>query len=74
MMFEVDVSLRGLGTEKKEMVPIVLTTDSSEEFLFKDWVRMIISTKKSFKINFVSIEAVDISLQYLAEFKHEVSY
>ncbi|ELT88790.1 hypothetical protein CAPTEDRAFT_189649 [Capitella teleta] len=73
MMFEVSVSLRGYGTAKQEMLPIVLNALASEELPFRDWLMMVIEAKKGFKINFGCIEAVDISLQYLVEFQDQVS-
>ena len=73
MMIEGDISLRGLGTDKQEMVPVMgqpPATDS--DVSFDEWLGQVQQTDKGLKLDFQNIEAVELCLQKIRVRKNQV--
>ena len=73
-MIEADVMLRGQGTDKQTLIPVMAqhpATDSS--LTFDDWLDAVIrSSRKGIKIDFQSNDAIEITLQKLKDKKAQV--
>ena len=73
-MIEADVLLRGQGTDKQEMVPIMAhPPDVQSDLTFSEWLNIGSTSGKGLKVDFKSIEAVELCLQSLATLKSTVS-
>ena len=73
MMLEADVVLRGQGSANQQLVPVVAHPPFSDgDLTLKDWLHMAKNSTKGFKLDFKSIEAVDLSLQHLKDIQEEV--
>ena len=74
-MIEADVMLRGQGTDKQTLIPVMAqhpATDSS--LTFDDWLDAVIrSSRKGIKIDFQSNDAMEITLQKMKDKKAQVS-
>ncbi|PVD35775.1 hypothetical protein C0Q70_02738 [Pomacea canaliculata] len=68
-MIEGDVILQGQGTESQKMIPVMAEPPQTEsDLLLVDWLDKIkYKTNKGIKLDFSSIDAVEISLQRLKE-------
>lgn len=73
-MIEGDVMLQGQGTDKQSLVPIMAKfPDTTSDIPLEEWLDMIIQTnKKGIKLDFQSIDAVEISLQKLKAIKEKI--
>ena len=66
MMVEGDISLRGLGTSKQEMVAVMGQPPATDSDLpFDEWLSAVQDTDKGLKLDFQNIEAVELCLQKL---------
>ena len=73
MMIEADVILRGQNTADQQLTPIMARPpDSTSDVTLVEWLELVKGRGKAVKLDFKSIEAVEISLQRLNEVKHEV--
>ena len=73
MMLEADVLLRGQGGSSQQLLPVVAHPPHTDgDLTLKEWLALAKNSSKGFKLNFRSIESVDLSLQYLKEIKREV--
>ena len=73
MMLEADILLRGQGTSQQQLVPIMAhppATDSDLTFI--EWLNYTKSTGKGLKLDFKSIESVELCLQQLKEHHKQV--
>ena len=75
MMIEGDVMLQGQGTDKQTLTPIMAKLpDTTSDITLEEWLALIsASFRKGFKLDFQSIDAVEISLQKLKAIKNNVS-
>jgi len=74
MMIEADVELRGQNTADQQMMPIMARPpDVTSDLTLVEWLALVKGRGKGLKLDFKSIEAVEISLQRLDEIKEEVS-
>ena len=74
MMVEADVLLRGQGTKDQQLVPIMAhPPDVTSDLTLAEWVEAMKHTGKGLKLDFKSIEAVELSLQTLKAAKNQVS-
>lgn len=73
-MIEADVMLRGQGTEKQTLIPVMAqhpATDSS--LTFDEWLDTVIkSSRKGIKIDFQSNDAIEITLQKMKDKKDKI--
>ncbi|XP_064626461.1 uncharacterized protein LOC135487061 isoform X2 [Lineus longissimus] len=76
MMLEGDVVLRYQGTSKQQMTPVMsLPPNTDSDVTFNDWVDKVITTKgKGIKLNFKSIEPVEVSLQQLKSLESKLQF
>lgn len=73
MMIEADVILRGQNTADQQMVPVMARPpDTTSDITLAEWLALVKGRGKGLKLDFKSIEAVEISLQTLNEIKEEV--
>ena len=73
MMVEGDVLLKGQGTDLQQMLPVMshpLHPDNS--LPFTDWLDIVVGSGKGLKIDFKSIESVELCLQSLNHVKPPV--
>lgn len=72
-MIEGDVILQGQGTEFQKLIPVMAQPPQFESsLLLVDWLNKIKSTNKGIKLDFSTIDAVEISLQRLKELNLKV--
>ena len=73
-MVEADVMLRGQGTSKQTLIPVMAQyPDTDGELTFDDWLDKVIkSSSKGIKIDFQSNDAIDITLQKMKDRKSQV--
>lgn len=73
-MIEGDVILQGQGTESQKMIPVMAEPPQTEsDLLLVDWLDKIkYKTNKGIKLDFSSMDAVEISLQRLKEAHFQV--
>ncbi len=72
-MIEGDIQLRGQNTGGQSMVPIMAHPPAADSDLtLDDWLQGISPSGKGIKLDFKSIESVEISLQKLVAQKKEV--
>jgi len=72
MMLEADVSLMG---QKEQMTPVMARlTDSSSDLTFYEWLTLVKGHGKGIKLDFKTIDAVEIALQKLGKSRSEVSH
>lgn len=73
-MVEADVMIRGQGTDKQELIPVMAQfpkTDS--ELTFEDWLAHVIKAgDKGIKLHFQAVDALEVTLQKLKDRKEEV--
>ena len=75
MMIEADVILHGQNTYGQQMVPIMARPpDSTSDVILVEWLSLVKGRGKGLKLDFKSIEAVEISLQRINEIKDEVQF
>lgn len=73
MMIEADVLLRGQNTADQQMIPVMAYPPQiSSDLTLVEWLALVKGRGKGLKLDFKSIEAVEISLQQINEIKHEV--
>jgi len=73
MMIEADVVLRGQNTADQQMMPIMAhPPDSVSDVILVEWLSLVKGRGKGLKLDFKSIEAVELSLQRINEIKAEV--
>ena len=74
MMIEGDVILRGQGTYRQQMLPVMAHPPQSDGLMtFTEWLRTVLGTGKGIKIDFKSIESVELCLQELNQIDPPVS-
>jgi hypothetical protein len=74
MMIEADVILRGQNTADQAMTPIMARLpDVMSNLTLAEWLTLVKGRRKGLKLDFKSIEAVEISLQRLAEVHDELN-
>ena len=73
-MIEADVMLRGQGTDKQTLIPVMAQfPDTDGDLTFDDWLDKVIkSSKKGIKIDFQSNDAIDLTLQKMKDKKSQV--
>ena len=72
-MIEGDVILQGQGTPHQKLIPVMAQPPRSESDLqLVDWLDRIKYVNKGIKLDFSSIDALEISLQRLQEFNIQV--
>ena len=65
MMLEGEVILKGQGTDQQELLPVML--DSGDKVLtFDEWLSLALPSNKGIKLDFRTIEPVELCLQKLA--------
>ena len=75
MMIEGDVLLRGQGTNHQQMLPVMSHPARPDGTLtFAEWLHIVIGTGKGIKVDFKSIESVELCLQELNDVDPPVSY
>ena len=75
MMIEADVLLRGQNTADQQMTPIMARPpDTASDVTLAEWLALVKGRGKGLKLDFKSIEAVELSLQTIVEIKEEVSF
>lgn len=72
MMLEGEVILKGQGTNRQELQPVMLDLGGSE-LTFDDWLSIALSSDKGIKVDFKTIEPVELCLQKLERRKDMVS-
>ena len=73
MMIEADVILRGQNTADQQLTPIMARPpDTTSDVTLVEWLSLVKGRGKGLKLDFKSIEAVELSLQILNEMKEEV--
>ena len=73
MMIEADVILRGQNTDDQQMIPIMARPPATtSDITLVEWLALVKGRGKGLKLDFKSIEAVEIALQRLNEAKEEV--
>jgi len=73
MMIEGDVLLRGQGTDDQQLIPIMAhppQTDS--DITLYEWLQLATNAHKGIKLDFKSIESVDLALQIVEQSKAKV--
>ena len=74
-MIEADVILRGQNTIDQQMIPIMARPpDSTSDVILVEWLSLVKGRGKGLKLDFKSIEAVEISLQRISDIKAEVCF
>ena len=68
MMLEAEVILKGQGTIEQTLLP-VMTGDEGEGVTFDEWLQLAVTSAKGMKLNFKTIEPVELCLQKLQEKK-----
>ena len=63
MMIEGDVILKGQDTADQQLLPVMVQDGFAEDFVFADWLSMVLESKKGIKVNFKTIEPMEICLQ-----------
>ncbi|GAB1597491.1 protein FAM151A-like [Argonauta hians] len=72
-MIEADVVLKGQGTEKQSMTPIISDLPAiNNGFTLKMWLEQVKMFTKGIKLDFRTIDAVEMSLQLLKGMKDEL--
>jgi len=73
-MIESDVMLRGQNTEKQELTPVMAELPSTDgELTFDDWLNHVMkASTKGFKLDFQSIDALEVTLQKLKDKQEQV--
>jgi len=75
MMIEADVLLRGQNTVDQQMIPVMARPPQiSSDLTLVEWLVLVKGRGKGLKLDFKSIEAVEISLQQINEIKPEVLF
>jgi len=75
MMIEADVLLRGQNTPDQQMIPVMARPpDITSDLTLVEWLALVKGRGKGLKLDFKSIEAVEISLQRLSEIKQQVCF
>ncbi|WAR23013.1 F151B-like protein [Mya arenaria] len=74
-MIEADVMLRGQGTEKQELTPVMAELpDTDGQLTFDRWLDNVIkASSKGFKLDFQAIDALEVTLQKLQDRKEEIT-
>ena len=74
-MIEADVMLRGQGTDKQTLIPVMAQhPDTDSTLTFDEWLETVIrSSRKGIKIDFQSNDAVEITLQKMKDKKAQVN-
>ncbi|CAH1775871.1 unnamed protein product, partial [Owenia fusiformis] len=66
MMMEADILLRGQDTDQQQLVPIMAhPPDKDSDITFAEWLDIGKTSTKGLKLDFKSIEAVELTLQNL---------
>lgn len=66
--------LRGQGTNQQEMLPVMARFPETDgDLTFQNWIEIAKDGHKAIKLDFQSIDAVDLSLQVLENYKSNVS-
>ena len=74
MMLEADILLKGQGTSQQQLVPVMgQPPNVDSDLTFEEWVHTTKHSGKGLKIDFQSIEAVELALQTLKGVKSKVS-
>lgn len=74
-MIEGDVMLKGQGTDKQSLEPVMGTPgDEHGTMTFFNWLDAVIPSGKGIKIDIKSTDVVEIALQTLKGFKGRVSF
>lgn len=71
MMLEGEVILRGQGTNEQTLLP-VMTGEEGEGVTFAEWLELAVTSGKGMKLNFKTIDPVELCLQMLQEKKNLV--
>ena len=73
-MIEADVMLRGQGTDKQTLIPVMAQHPATDGTMtFDEWLDMVIkSGRKGIKIDFQSNDAIEITLQKMKDRKSQV--
>ena len=72
-MLEADVVLKGQGTQQQQLVAVMAHPPAVDSDLtIEEWLQLSAPSGKGIKLDFKSIEAVEISLQKLQSLKTQV--
>lgn len=73
-MIEADVMLRGQGTDKQTLIPVMAQHPATDGTMtFDEWLDMVIkSGRKGIKIDFQSNDAIEITLQKMKDRKSQI--
>lgn len=72
-MIEADVILKGQGTPRQALTPIISDFPTVDgDFTLKMWLQRVKKFPKGIKLDFRTIDAVEMSLQLLKGMKDEV--
>lgn len=73
-MVEADVMLRGQGTDKQELTPVLAQfPDTDSELTFDDFLTHVIkASDKGIKIHFQAIDALEVTLQKMKDKKDDI--
>ena len=71
-MLEAEVSLKGQGTSEQTLLPVMLG-EAGEGMTFEEWLNIAANSGKGIKLNFKTIEPVELCLQKLEDKKDLVS-
>lgn len=73
MMIEGDILLRGQNTDNQHLEAIMAhPPDVASDLTFNEWLKFALKTGRGLKLDFKSIEAVELSLQKLREAKDKL--
>ena len=72
-MIEGDIGLRGMNTEKRQMVAVMMQPPATDSDLtFDEWLDAVKGSGKGIKLDFMHIESVELALQMLQSNEKEV--
>ena len=75
MMLEGDLVLRGQGSDKQQLIPIMAhPPDTDSDLTFQMMLDIVHNRDKGLKLDFKTIDAVDISLEKLRVFSPKVGF
>ena len=74
MMIEGDILLRGQNTDDQHLEAIMAhPPDVASDLTFNEWLDFALKTGRGLKLDFKSIEAVELSLERLRDAKDKVA-
>ena len=73
MVIEGDIELRGQNTDHQQLVAVMAAPPGADaDLTFDEWFEMVRTTNAGLKLDFKTIEAVEISLQRLRDIQPPV--